>query len=167
MGKFFILQRKLKHKEICRSAQTKRVNDGDSIHPELQYSALLHCKQSHQGGAVGGAHFPGEQGRSPHCSILLEGRFGGEGPFPQVLMPSYPSRGPTVGWRERCQETQPGHTDVEFGSYTEILAWLIPQRARCRRWSEAQRCSLLSLQKVVMIKRNLKVSDLSGFVVMQ
>lgn len=155
MGKFFILQRKnwsTKKFGVLPKLRELMIDGGWKSSPRTPHLACLpHClQQSHLKEGPCGAHF-GRAGPIPlHCSILLEGRFGGEWSISSSTAECLPTpSGPHVDGGKGVRKTQPGHTDVECSSDMEILAWLIPQRARCRRWSEAQRCSAAGLQKVV------------------
>ena len=149
MGKFFMLQRKkwsIEKFGVLPKLRELTIDGGWKPRPPTPHLACLpHCmQQSHLKEGMCGAHFR-RAGLFPlHCSILLEGRFGGEWPISSCPAESFPTpSGPYVDGGKGVRKTQLGHIDVEWGTDVEILAWLIAQRVRSRRWSEDKGVLLL------------------------
>ena len=153
-GKFFILQRKNWSTEkfgVLPKLRELMIDGGwKPSCPTPRLACLPHCmQQTHLKEGTCGAHF-GRAGPIPlHCSILLEGRFGGEWPISSSPAECHPTpSGPHVDGGKGVRKTQLGHTDVEWGSDMEILACHPPEsQVQALKWSTRVFCC--GLRKVV------------------
>lgn len=152
MGKFFMLQRKkwsIEKFGVLPKLRELTIDGGWKPRPPTPHLACLpHCmQQSHLKEGMCGAHFR-RAGLFPlHCSILLEGRFGGEWPISSCPAESFPTpSGPYVDGGKGVRKTQLGHIDVEWGGDSG-LTYRSESQEQALKWR--QRCSAAGTRKVV------------------